>query len=168
MMKHLISGDTFSYVLTNPEYPASRTTGTLHLGHLQASGVANASGQLEFTINPESTRTLVAGIYQASVRIYQDGVTKTIQQWSVYVSSNPALTPVVNVAFRMVELIDKALMNQLADGEAVESLSLSGRSISFMSRTELLEERAIWIRHIERQVTGTSGITTIPLKVSRF
>lgn len=168
MQNQLIAGDTFIYTLDDLTYPAATYSGTLYIGSKSAPGVAT-DGFLKFTLTASNTQTITPGIYQASIRLTEaaTGVVSTVKAWSVRVANNPAFTPVVNIAYRMVELIDKALLNQLEDGEAVESLSLSGRSVSFMSREELMTERAFWQQSINRMVNNDSGFRTIPLKTVR-
>lgn len=168
MQTQLIAGDTFSYTLADSSYPSSGFSGVLYLGNKSANSVA-VSGSLTFTISAASTQTITAGIYQGSIRLIETatGIVTTVKAWTVSVMNNPATQPVTNIAYRMVELIDKALINQLEDGEAVESLSLSGRSVSFMSREELMTERAYWQLSINRMIHNDSGLRTIPLTTNR-
>jgi hypothetical protein len=168
MQTQLIAGDTFIYTLDDSTYSANAFTGVLYIGSKSATGV-NVSGSLKFTIAAANTQTIVPGIYQGSIRLTEiaTSIVTTVKAWTVRAVNNPATTPVINIAYRMVELIDAALIGQLADGEAVESLSLSGRSVSFMSREELMNERAYWQQSINRMVNNDFGLRTIPLMTVR-
>ena len=62
---------------------------------------------------------------------------------------------------RMIELIEKALVNQLSAGEAAESISIAGRSISMVNRKDLLTERAFWDSERRALVNARLGRTGI-------
>lgn len=168
MQSQLIAGDTFTVTLDDTTYTSAAYTGTLYVGSKSVQGVAT-NGFLKFTLTAGITGTITAGIYQASIRVQHiaTGIVQTVKVWTLRVVNNPATQPTVNIAYRMVELIDKALLNQLEDGEAVETMSLTGRSVSFMSREELMNERAIWQQAINRMVNNDAGFRTIPLKTAR-
>jgi hypothetical protein len=70
----------------------------------------------------------------------------------------------------MIGLIEKALLNQLEDGEAFGSMSISGRSLTLLSRKELIEERSFWQQELARyhSANSTSGIKQIRLNVRKL
>lgn len=162
MQTALIAGDTFTYTLDDSTYTGQSDTGVLYLGNIAAMSEVGSDGFMKFTVNADRTKLLPAGIYNVSVRVTRgDGTVQTVRTWSLQVLANPANSPKVDMASRMIELIDKALVGMLEDGEAIESQSLSGRSFNYMSRTELLEERAFWVMSLNRTLNGGTGLRGI-------
>ena len=167
---NFIAGDSISFTQTYRDYSSADYTSVLYLNGpatLQVSGSIStvSSGSFDYNITPTVGAYLKSGLYNFSVRVMSASYAYTIETGNVTVYPNPAIQ--VNreaLCNRMIELIEKALLNQLSTGEAAESISIAGRSISMMNRTDLLNERGFWNRERKALMnarTRNSGIKQI-------
>jgi hypothetical protein len=178
MILSFYAGDSFSFTQHYSEYPSSQyTTASLFFTgptNLTVAGVQSTqlnnpdnhqADAFLFSVTGNNTAFLKNGLYNFSVRVSNGTQTQTAETGTITIYPNPATSlPKEAICVRMIDLIEKALVNQLTSGEAAESISIAGRSISMMSRRELLIERAFWNK--ERQMllkarTGYSGINQI-------
>jgi len=181
MIESFYAGDTINFTQTYSDYPSSDYTSILYINGpslLSINGVASTTANNPddhidnahlFNLAPSGSAYLKSGLYNYSVRVSSGSVSYTAEVGKLTVYQNPATTISKEfICVRMLDLIEKALLNQLTTGEAAESISIAGRSISMMSRRELLIERAFWNR--ERQMlinsrNGYSGIKQIEVIV---
>lgn len=173
-LQYIISGDSSQFTLSNSDYPASAWTLNYLLSGpttLTVAGVASGDDFI-ITLTANQTTVLKPGVYSWAIRVYQGVLAYTLESGVVEVKMNPLQTTAkLNMAQQMIDLIDKALLNQLTEGEAMEALSIGGRSISNISRLELLQERATWyeeLRRYKNAVTGKSTLGTIGIHASRL
>jgi hypothetical protein len=93
----------------------------------------------------------------------------TVEQGVITVQPNYAIQASKEaLCNRMITLIEKALVNQLSTGEAAESISIAGRSISLMNRADLLKERSFWDserRALVNARLGKSGIKQLEVRI---
>lgn len=182
MIISFVAGDSVKFTQQYHDYPSTEyTTATLYFNGpslTTSTGVVstpsnNPNGHLDggflFAISASNTAFLKAGLYNFIVRVSNGTDTITAETGTVNIYANPetALSK-ESVCVRMIDLIEKALINQLSTGEAAESISIAGRSISMMNRRELLIERAFWNK--ERQMliksrTGYAGIKQIEVLI---
>lgn len=173
-LAYIISGDTHQFEYDNSDYPASSWTVKYHLvGPTPLTVVATADGDTHvITISAAQSAVLTAGIYNYALRAYSGDTVYTIESGQVQVQPNPASAQSnILLAQRMLTLIEAALTNQLTDGEAMEAISIAGRSISNISRLELIEERGFWYSELYRYknaAQGGSGIRSIELRAGRL
>lgn len=170
----IISGDTHKTTVSDSNYSTSLWSLKYHLVGPSTLTVDATVQGTEFlvTLSANQTSVLKPGIYQWALRASYSGESYTIASGMVTVKPNPASgTARIFIAQRMVELIEKALTGQLEEGEAIEALSISGRSITMINRSELMEERAMWYQEIEafkRAQNGGSAIRSIRIDVGRL
>lgn len=172
---YLLAGDTFKTRWRDDQYPSIEYTLKLYItgpSSLTVTAVGEADGGYLLTIAATQSAILKEGIHFYTVRVSKDTEVYTVASGPVTVKPNPALSPTkVVLAQRMVELIEKALTGQLEDGEAIEAISISGRSLTNINRLELMEERKLWyqeLNKLKRSLTGDSGIKTILVNASRL
>lgn len=182
MITNFVAGDSIRFTQHYSDYPSSEyTDATLYFNGpslLNVNGVASTpqnnpadhkDNAFLFASNANSTTFLKAGLYTFMVRLSNGTETITAESGTINIYANPATAfSKEAVCVRMIELIEKALLNQLSTGEAAESISIAGRSISMMNRRELLIERAFWNK--ERQMllkakTGYAGIKQISILI---
>jgi hypothetical protein len=182
MILSFVAGDSIRFTQQYQDYPSSQyTSSALYFTgptNYSVTGVASTpqnnptyhkDNAFLFTATGANTAFLKAGIYNFAVRVSDGTDTFTAEAGTINIYANPATTlPREAICVRMIELIEKALLNQLSTGEAAESISIAGRSISMMNRRELLIERAFWNK--ERQMllksrTGYSGINQIAITI---
>lgn len=173
MIESFVAGDSVQYTLSYSDYPSSDyTSSVLYLNGpsiISINGIPTSSNAHFFNLAASGSAYLKSGLYTFTVRVSSGSITQTAETGTITVYQNPA-TAVSKEAIcvRMLDLIEKALLNQLTSGEAAESISIAGRSISMMSRRELLIERAFWNK--ERQMliksrTGYAGIKQIEVLI---
>jgi hypothetical protein len=178
MIISFVAGDSLKFTQYYSEYPSSvYTDASLYFvgpSTLSVVGVASTTinnpahhkdNAFLFALPASSTEYIKAGLYNYSVRVSDGADTHTVETGTITIYANPATTlPKEAVCNRMIELIEKALLNQLSTGEAAESISIAGRSISMMNRRELLIERAYWAKEREmllKSRTRYSGIRQV-------
>ena len=173
MIESFVAGDSVQYTLSYSDYPSSDyTSSVLYLNGpslISVTGTPTSSNAHFFNLAASGSAYLKSGLYTFTVRVSSGSITQTAETGTITVYQNPA-TAVSKEAIcvRMLDLIEKALLNQLTSGEAAESISIAGRSISMMSRRDLLIERAFWNK--ERQMliksrTGYAGIKQIEVLI---
>ena len=173
LLHSFIAGDS---ILTSASYDNYRSdegwTSTLYLNgpvNFNVTGSAGTNGDFVFTIPSSRTEYAKSGLYDYYVRLVSGSTTQIVETGVTTIYPNPATqVSKEQIASRMIELIEKALYNQLSTGEAVESISIAGRSLSMMSRIDLLNERAFWNRElkaIRNARTGYAGITQIRIDI---
>lgn len=178
MIESFVAGDSIQFTQTYSDYPSSEyITSTLFLNGpslITIAGVPsttanNSNNHIDnahfFNLAASGSAFLQSGLYTFTVRVSSGSTAQTAEIGTITVFQNPATAVSGNViCVRMLDLIEKALVNQLTSGEAAESISIAGRSISMMSRRELLIERAFWNKECQMLIksrTGYSGIRTI-------
>lgn len=169
------AGDSINFTVTYSDYLSSDyTSSILYINGpslLSITGVASTTinnpddhseGAYLFKLAPSGSAYLKAGVYNYSVRVSSGSVSYTAEVGTLNVYQNPA-TAVSKEAIcvRMLDLIEKALLNQLSTGEAAESISIAGRSISMMNRRELLIERAFWNKEKQMLINAKNGYAGI-------
>jgi len=172
LLTSFIAGDSVAVSSSYLDYPtADGYTSKLYVNGATSFNITGTTGSNDdyvFTIPASRTEYAKGGLYNYYVRLTSGSTTQTVETGEVYIFPNPATA--VNreqLATRMIDLIEKALYNQLSTGEAVESISIAGRSLSMMSRTDLLNERAFWNRELQairNARTGYSGIKQIRIE----
>ena len=169
-IKNFIAGDTAVFTNGYSDYAPADYQAIIYFNGpstLSITGSASTvtTGSFDFTVIPSASAYMKTGLYGYSIRVTSASIAKTIDNGNITIYPNPATQ--VNkeaLCYRMIELIEKALLNQLSTGEAAESFSIAGRSISLMNRTELLNERGFWNRERKALInakTGNSGIKQI-------
>ena len=175
MFQHILAGDTHKTTFQDTSYPASGGWTLKYFlngpSTLTLTGTADVDA-FDLVLSATQSKVLNPGVYTYSVRLSKDGESYTVSSGTVEVRPDPATTNATpQVAQRMVELIEKALTNQLTDGEALEAFSIAGRSLTSINRKELLQERSYWYKELERfkrASTGFSGIRQIKLNIGRI
>lgn len=174
MITSFVAGDSIRFTQRYSDYPSSQfTTSSLFLvgpSNFTVTGVASTpqnnphhidNGFL-FTTTAANTAFLKAGLYNFTVRVSDGTDTLTAETGTINIYANPATALSKEaICVRMIELIEKALVNQLSTGEAAESISIAGRSISMMNRRDLLVERAFWNRERQMLLKAKSGYAGI-------
>ena len=169
-IENFIAGDSVTFTQLYRDYSSTDYNSVLYLNGpstLQVSGSisSNVTASFDYNITPNASQYLKSGLYTFSVRVMSASVAYTVETGNITVYPNPAIqTSREALCNRMIELIEKALINQLSTGEAAESISIAGRSISLMNRTELLNERGFWNRERKALInarTRNSGIKQI-------
>jgi hypothetical protein len=166
----IIAGDTMKVEYEHSDYPVADWTYALILVGPSTVTITGVAGL--FTLTAAQSSILKAGQYEYAYRATSGSEQYTLQTGTTRVRPSFALaTTRINTAERMIDLIEKALLNQLSEGEAVEALSIGGRSLTTISRMELLKERGFWIaelRQLRNAQSGNSGIRSIRLNVGRL
>lgn len=169
----IIAGDTTNFNESFSDYPSTGWTLNAYLvgpSTLNVTGSAGTNDSFDIVFGASATQLLKAGIYDLTLRVTDGSAVYTVVRTTVDVVSNPALSQSrIVTAQRMVELIDLALINQLSDGDAIESFSIAGRNFSNISRTELIAERSKWVAELnalKRARTGQSGLKTTRIYTS--
>jgi hypothetical protein len=168
MITTIIAGDSVRYVKSFAGFTSDTSTAVFTLnGSTIVTATATASVPTDVDYSPNGfvfvltavqTQYLKGGLYSYNIRVTEGQTVTTVESHSVTVQDNPAYTPNREaVCTRMIDLINKALLNQLSTGEAAQSIAIAGRSISLMSRQELIRERSFWERE-RRALQGRSGI----------
>jgi hypothetical protein len=175
MFDFILAGDTHKFNWSDSSYPSSTWTLQYSLigpSTLHVDGAPQADGSFLLTLSSTATTTLKVGTYTWTVRMVQGAEKYTVDSGTAQVLPDPAYRMVrVNIAERMIELIELALTNQLSEGEAYESLSISGRSLTSINRKELLEERKLWKAELaayRRAMSGQQEIESIRLDIGRL
>lgn len=170
----IISGDTYKFTRTYGPYPAgdgwqavywlvgpSNTTRMI-------SGSASGNDH-SFTISAIKTSGLAVGTYEWSVKCSKAGEVYTAESGMVPVTANlSTLTERIQFAESMITAIETALQNMLADGLAVTSLSVAGRSYSHMSMKDLQDMRAHYQYELDVLKRGggiNAVVRPIPLRI---
>lgn len=175
MIESFVAGDTINFTQPYADYPSSDYTSSvlyingpslLTINGVPSTTTNNPDYHLEnahlFKLAASGSAYLKSGLYSFSVRVSSGSITYTAETGNLTVYQNPATaTSKEAICVRMIDLIEKALTNQLTTGEAAESISIAGRSISMMSRRELLIERAFWNREREMLIKGRTGYSGI-------
>jgi len=162
----IISGDTYKTTFKHADYnPTDDSCQFLLNGAstLQVTGVANADNDgWDFTASARQTAILLPGTYRYAFRVTTSaGEAYTKEYGTIGVRPNPAdTTPKQYFAEKMVAAIERVLEGQLTTDEAVaiSSLSIGGRSLTMLDRDELIEERARWIRTLNKLRNGGIGV----------
>ena len=180
MIKDFIAGDTVRFTQYYTDYPSTDYTSVLYLTgptNLAVSGAISTPSTdpnytedgFLYTISATQGQYLKGGIYNYAVRMNSASMAFTVESGVVNVQANYALQASKEaLCNRMVELIEKALVNQLSTGEAAESISIAGRSISMMNRNDLLKERSFWDserRALINARLGKSGIKQTEIRI---
>lgn len=168
MIESFVAGDSVQYTLSYSDYPSSDyTSSVLYLNgpsiiSINGTPSTTTSNAHYFNLAASGSAFLKSGLYTFTVRVSSGSITQTAETGTITVYQNPA-TAVSKEAIcvRMLDLIEKALLNQLTSGEAAESISIAGRSISMMSRRELLIERAFWNKERQMLIKSRSGYAGI-------
>lgn len=172
MISQLISGDTYNLTYSNGTYPSSEGWAlSLYINGakpIAIDGVASSDDN-GWTVTIDSTRSafLTKGTYRYTYRVSKDGESFTVESGTLQVLPNPALgKETIPHAQKMLDLVEAAM---LGNPEALTSMSLSGRSFSFMTMNELREERDYWRRELLVITRGPSrsSIGSIRLNVRR-
>lgn len=156
------AGDSFEFTQSYADYSTEDGwSGTLYISGpsiLTVTGTSGSNGSHIFSATAAQTANLKAGVYQYTVRV-TDGTDKVTVESGVFdIYANPELFQNREVlAAKMIQLVEKALTNQLTAGEAAESISIAGRSITLMSRQDLLNERAFWYRELRALRASRAG-----------
>jgi|Laugrespbdmm15sd_2_1035082.scaffolds.fasta_scaffold57868_2 hypothetical protein len=172
MIENFIAGDTINFTQHYTDYPSDDYNALFYLNGaslLSISGSASttsnpdhAEGAFLFTITANQGAYLKSGTYAYAVRVTSGSINYTAESGNITVLPNIALQQSKeSICNRMIELIEKSLLNQLSSGEAAESISIAGRSISMMNRRDLLVERSFWDRERKALINarlGKSGI----------
>jgi D-serine deaminase-like pyridoxal phosphate-dependent protein len=162
MITNFTAGDSQRFTQFYPEYPSSAYVGVLYLngpGTLTVNGVSSitTTDAYDFVIAASQTTFLKSGVYTYSVRVISGIDAYTVESGRIQVAPNLAVEPSRElICDKMIALIEKALTNQLSSGEAVESISIAGRSLTMMSRNELLIERGFWAREKKAILNSSS------------
>jgi len=171
-MRDIVAGDTYTTTQHIAGCSSTEYTSKLFLSGpstVNTTGVARDDGGWDFTFTSNQTAILEKGEYSYAIRVYKSGETFTKEIGSLRVLPDPASTVTERqFAERMIEAIEKCLEGQLSTEEAVavNSFSVGGRSLTFLSREELLNERATWIRKLNKLRGSGSGIKTIPININ--
>lgn len=166
---NIISGDTFKTTFKHDEFQSPDATCTFLLNGpsaLQIQGTADGEGGWEFVVSSMQTNLLTAGTYTYAFRVTQNGESYTKKHGTASVKINPAdTTPRILFAEKMVAAIERVLEGQLTPKEAVgiSSMSVGGRSLTLLNRDELIEERARWIRILNKYRNGGYGVKSRPV-----
>lgn len=166
MVESFVAGDSVQYTLSYSDYPSTDyTSSVLYLNGpslISINGTPTSSNAHFFNLAASGSAYLKSGLYNFTVRVSSGSITQTAETGTITVYQNPA-TAVSKEAIcvRMLDLIEKALLNQLTSGEAAESISIAGRSISMMSRRDLLIERAFWNKERQMLLKSRSGYAGI-------
>jgi hypothetical protein len=169
MIKDIIAGDTYKVEFKTDNFQSPDATCTFLLQGptaLQIQGTADGEGGWNFVVSSMQTSLLTAGTYTYAFRVTQDGESYTKKHGPVTVKANPAdTTPKVMFAEKMVAAIERVLEGQLSAKEvvAISSMSVGGRSLTLLDRDELIEERARWIRILNKYRRGGYGIKSRPV-----
>lgn len=179
MIENFIAGDTINFTQHYTDYLSDSYTSVLYFNGpslLSISGSASTTanpnhtdGAFLFTITANQGAYLKSGTYAYAVRVNSGSSTYTVESGNITVLPNIAIQQSKEaICNRMVELIEKALLNQLSTGEAAESISIAGRSISMMNRRDLLVERSFWDRERKALINarlGKSGIKQLGISI---
>lgn len=166
MIESFVAGDSVQYTSSYSDYPSSDyTSSVLYLNGpslISINGTPTSNNAHSFNLAASGSAYLKSGLYTFTVRVSSGSITQTAETGTITVYQNPA-TAVSKEAIcvRMLDLIEKALLNQLTSGEAAESISIAGRSISMMSRRDLLIERAFWNKERQMLIKSRSGYAGI-------
>jgi len=169
MITPIIAGDTYKLSFKNDEFASPAATCTFLLqgpNALQVQGTADGEGGWNFVVSSMQTSLLTPGTYTYAFRITQDGESYTKKHGPATVKPNPAdTTPRIMFAEKMLYSIERVLEGQLSPKEAVaiSSMSVGGRSLTLLDRDELIEERARWIRILNKYRNGGYGIKSRPV-----
>lgn len=172
-MSRLIAGDSYKVEYSHSRYSSDEGwTLTYYLSGakttLQQEGESDGDGGWVVTLSASRTSLLSEGLYKESLRVSDGTDSYTVRSRTIRVVPNPATQPPRGaVAERMLRLVEAALENQLSEEEALESISIGGRSIQYMSRAELLAERDYWMRELA-SATGVSPWKSIPIRANRI
>lgn len=173
MIKDFIAGDTVRFTQHYTDYPSSDYTSVLYFNgptNLAVSGAISTPSTdsnyvkdgFLYTVTATQGQYLKAGIYDYAIRMNSGSMAFTVEKGVINVQANYAIQASKEaLCSRMIELIEKALVNQLSAGEAAESISIAGRSISMMNRKDLLTERAFWDSERRAYVNARLGRTGI-------
>jgi hypothetical protein len=175
MISTIIAGDSIRYVQKYVDYTPTIFSASLFINAsttISVQGIPSVSSDSDymqdafvFYVAANQTQVLSGGLYSYTVRVNDAVTTKTVESNNITIAPNPAFVKNrEQICTRMIDLIEKAMINQLSTGEAAESISIAGRSISLMSRAELLSERSFWDRErkaLLKSRTGQSGIKQI-------
>jgi hypothetical protein len=180
MIQDFIAGDTVRFTQHYKDYPSSDYTSVLYFNgptNLAVSGAISTPSTdpnyvedgFLYTITSTQGQYLKAGVYDYALRMTSASMAFTVEKGVVNVQSNYAIAASKEaICTRMIELIEKALLNQLSTGEAAESISIAGRSISMMNRKDLLTERGFWDserRALVNARLGKTGIKQIEVRI---
>lgn len=173
MIQDFVAGDTVKFSQHYTDYPSSDYTSVLYFNgptNLAVSGAASTPANDEYfkengflyTVSATQGQFLKAGVYDYAIRMTSASLAFTVEKGVVNVQANYAVQASKEyLCTRMIELIEKALLNQLSAGEAAESISIAGRSISMMNRKDLLTERSFWDRERRALINARLGKTGI-------
>ncbi len=173
MIKDFIAGDTVRFTQHYTDYPSSDYTSVLYFNgptNLAVSGAISTPSTdpnyvqdgFLYTVTATQGQYLKAGVYDYAIRMNSASMAFTVEKGVINVQANYAVQASKEaLCTRMIELIEKALVNQLSAGEAAESISIAGRSISMMNRKDLLSERGFWDSERRALVNARLGRTGI-------
>lgn len=168
----LVAGDTYKITTALANSPASSWTSTMYLTGLtptSVTGSARSDNGFDFVFSSTLTALLDAGAYGYYIRATNGSETYVRESGTITVLQNPADKVSTQVfAEKMVDLLEKALTNQLSTDEAVavSSISVGGRSLAFLSREELIKERNSWISKLNKKRKGNSApVKSIPVDI---
>ena len=180
MIQDFIAGDTVKFSQYYKDYPSSDYTSVLYFNgptNLAVSGAISTPSNdphytengFLYTVTSTQGQYLKAGVYDYAIRMTSASMAFTVEKGVINVQANYAIQASKEaLCTRMIELIEKALVNQLSTGEAAESISIAGRSISMMNRKDLLTERAFWDserRALVNARLGKTGIKQIEVRI---
>lgn len=171
--KIIVSGDTWKVEgVRLDDYPSSEWTATLFLegpSSAQIGGDNRPDGGFDFTLGPAASSNLEEGTYRYYIRFTSGSEAYTKVTDVVRVKENPATsTDKVMFAEEMVSLIEACLRGQLSAKEkiAAASVSVGGRSLAFLERSELISERNFWIRKLNKLRTKRPDVVSTPININ--
>lgn len=170
--KPIVAGDYYKVQSTLSDSPSTTWTATMYLTGLtptSATGSARSDGGFDFVFSADKTSLLSPGTYGYYIRAEKGEEVYTRETGTIRVLANPAnQVSTQEFAEKMVDLLEKALSNQLNADEAValSSISIGGRSLAFLPREELIKERSYWIRKLNKKRKGNSpSVKSVPVDI---
>lgn len=170
--KVIIAGDTWKATYNLVDYPASAWTAYLFLEgptSTAITGSARTDNGFDFTLASSDSADLTEGTYRYYVRFTSGSEAYTRVVDEVRVNANPAsLASKTQFAEQMVSLIEACLKGQLNADEqiAAASISIGGRSLAFLDRSELIEERNFWIRKLNKLRSNAPSVKSLPVDIN--
>lgn len=174
MHYNIRAGDSFEAEFSSVHYsPGQGDTAVLHITRAKESiavpGDPAADGWT-FQISAEQTSMFTPGVATVSIRVTrQDGKVFTVRSDVAVIKADPAtIESSAEFAERMVNAIERALEGGLSADERVafSSISVGGRSLTLLSRAELIEERAYWIRALKKRLGRYRDVKSRPVNTN--
>ena len=154
----IIAGDSYEIKLGYTDYPSTTWTGNLLLrGPASASVTATATGT-DFLFTLATTDTNIAsGSYAYAVQVSSGSARHTVAQGYTTVLVNLA-SATTNTSHQetMIAAIEAVLEGRIDDG--TDSISINGRSLSYIPLPELRELRAAYYKELAA-IKGNPAMT---------